>query len=91
MKEKMVAFNPKTGECEYVTLNTVEYVDISTGEIFNYAGMIEQAESEYEFDQFTPASELCEYFDVLINGEIRYDVNFPYNYRQHKKLETMTI
>lgn len=71
--------------------NKVEFVDVNTGESFDYDGMLERAENEYDFDEFSYASELYDYFDIKVNGSIRYDVDFPYNLKQYKRLETMVI
>lgn len=40
------------------------YIDIDTGEILSYSEMIDRAEKEYGFDEYTPMSELWECFDI---------------------------
>lgn len=40
------------------------YEDLATGELLTYSQMIDRAENEYGFDEFSYASELWEYFDL---------------------------
>lgn len=43
------------------------YIDIDTGEILTYSEMIDRAEKEYGFDEFTPMCELWNCFEIY-NG-----------------------
>lgn len=40
------------------------YENIDTGELLTYAEMIQQAESEYDFDDWTSALELWEIYQL---------------------------
>ena len=69
--------------------NKVEFVDINTGEIFNYKGMLDQAYNEYDFDDCTNILTLDEYFAVYLNGTVRYDLNIPVTRKEYVTLATM--
>lgn len=44
---------------------SAEYVNLETMEILTYRQMIQEAEERYDFDEFTPASELWNYYCLL--------------------------
>lgn len=44
---------------------SAEYVNLETMEILSYLQMIHEAEERYEFDEWTPASELWNYYCLL--------------------------
>ena len=44
-----------------------QYVEFDTLEIVSRAEMLRRLESDYDFDEYTPISELWNYFDTLDN------------------------
>ena len=47
------------------------YMNLETGELVSFSQAMQQLETEYDFDDYTPMSEFWEYFDIT---EIPVDV-----------------
>ena len=50
-------------------LPNCQYVEIETGRVVTRGEMFSILENEYDFDDFTPLSELWNYFDTLESYE----------------------
>ena len=46
-----------------------KYIEFETLEIMTRSEMLEKLENEYDFDDYTPLSDLWNYFDTLENYE----------------------
>ena len=43
------------------------WMDLDTGELLTYSEMLDRCESDYGFDDFTPMTEIYNYFEQVEN------------------------
>lgn len=41
------------------------WMDLNTGELLTYSEMLDRCESDYDFDDFTPMTEIYDYFEKV--------------------------